>query len=134
MRAALHQYLTANCKTIKTWLPPFKATATTQKPYGVISFGENPQNAFNSRTSFQDVTLWLYNVPGAVVPLDQAVAEVRKLLRKHDANGKNVGPKILQTADGRRFFIEWQQTSRDSHDDDLNAAFRKIDYTIPLGG
>jgi hypothetical protein len=134
MRAALHQYLTANCQSIKTWLPPFKATATIQKPYGVISFGENPRNAFNSRTSFQDVTLWLYFVPGAIVALDKAVMEVRRLFRDYNQTGKDIGAKLLQTADGRRFFMEWQQTSKDIYDDDLKAVCKKIEFTIPLGG
>jgi hypothetical protein len=134
MRAALHQYLTANCKSIKTWLPPFQSTAATPKPYGVIAFGENLQNAFNNRTSFQDVTLWLYFVPGAVVPLDDAATEVRKLFREYDESGKDLGPKLIQTAGGRRFIMEWQQTSRDIYDDDLKAACKKIEFTIPLGG
>lgn len=133
MRAAIHQHL-ANCKSVKTWLPPFQAAATTPKPYGVVSFGENPQNAFNGRTSFQDVTLWLYFVPGAIVVLDEAVVEVRKLFREYDQAGKDMGPKLIQTADGRRFFMEWQQTSRDIYDDDLKAVCKKIEFTIPLGG
>lgn len=134
MRAAIHQYLTANCKSVKTWLPPFEATATTKKPYGVVSFGDNPRNAFNSRTSFQDVTLWLYFVPGAIVALDKAVMEVRRLFRDYNQTGKDIGAKLLQTADGRRFFMEWQQTSKEFPDDDLKAVCKKIDFTIPLGG
>lgn len=134
MRAAIFQHLTTNCQSVRTWLTPFKATATTPKPYGVISFGENPENAFNHRTSFQDVTLWLYFAAGSFIPMDEAAREIKDLFVEKNERGKVIGPKILQTQDGRRFFLVWQQTSKDFYDDDLKAICKKIDFTIPLGG
>jgi len=128
MRKALYQYLTNNCKTITDWYQPYTAGATTKKPYGVIAFEENPQNAFNRRSSFQDVTLWIYYVPGNFIPVDSAVAEIKSMFVKDG------GPKLLETDEGRRFFMEWQQTSRDFYDDELKAVAKKIDFTIPLGG
>ena len=128
MRKALYQYLTNNCKSITDWYQPHTAGATTKKPYGVIVFGENPQNAFNRRSSFQDVSLWIYYAPGNFVPVDGAVAEIRGMFVKDG------GPKLLETDKGRRFFMVWQQTSKDFYDDELKAVAKKIDFTIPLGG
>ena len=134
MRKALYQYLTANCESITDWYQPFAATADTQKPYGVIVFGENPQNAFNNRTSFQDVSLWIYRAPGSFLSIDEAVVEIKGLFVDKSSQNLITGPKLLTTEKGRKFFLEWQQTGRDFYDDDLKAVAKKIDFTIPLGG
>ncbi len=132
-RKAIYQHLTINCKSVPDWYQPFTATATTKKPYGVILFGDNPQNAFNRRSSFQDIQLIIYRDPGSFLPVDEAVAEVKGLFVEKDAWGRVLGPKLLTMEDGRKFFLEWQHTGRDFHDDELKAIGKIVYFTIPQG-
>jgi len=124
MRKAIYQYLTNNCQ-ISDWYQPNTATASTSKPYGVIQFAEEVLNPTNRRTSFQDITLWIYRPEGKCDLLDGDVADIRGLFG---------GERLLTTAGGKRFFLVWQQTSRDFYDEDLKAVAKRIDFTIPKGG
>lgn len=124
MRATLYRYLTNNCRTVRTWLQPHIPTADTIQPYGVIEIGEETRAPFHRTGRFQSVSIWLYFAEGSYVPVDAAVAEVKRLL--HDV--------ILTAADGRKFALEWDHTMRDYYDPDLQAVGKRIDFRIPRGG
>src|SRR5690625_6908820 len=97
MRAALYQYLTANCSSIQTWRQPYSADANTPKPYGVIILGEVIKSPVNRMGSFRDLYIWPYFSGPSYLPLDAAVNEIRKLL----------AGTTLTTAEGDRFTVEW---------------------------
>ncbi len=124
MRATLYKHLTENCKSVRNWLQPHRPVADTPKPYGVLEMGEETPALSNRKGLFQDVSVWLYFEPASYVPVDEAVAEVKRMLH-------NV---VLTTADGRRFMLEWVQTLRDYYDPDLQAIGKRIDFRIPRGG
>lgn len=124
MRAMIFQHLAENCRTVRKWVQPHKADANTPKPYGVIEMGEETRAIGNRAGRFQGLSIWLYFEEGSYVPVDDAVDEVRSLLH-------NV---VLTGADGRRFALEWEQTTRDYYDPDLKALGRRIDFRIPRGG
>lgn len=124
MRATLYRHLTDNCQTVRTWVQPHKADAATPKPYGVIEMGEEVRALGSRAGRIQGVSVWLYFAEGSYVPVDAAIGEVRRLLH----NVTLTGPE------GRRFALEWEQTSRDYYDPDLKALGRRIDFRIPRGG
>lgn len=124
MRAAIYRYLTDNCQSVRLWKQPYQAAADTPKPYGVIVFEGHLRSPFNRRGSFQGFTTWVYVEPGSYVPLDEAVSEVKALMRDG----------ILTTRDGRRFLVEWIQDGRDFYDDDLQALTKYVEFRIPIGG
>lgn len=124
MRKAIHDYLTANCRSVQVWKQPYQATADTPKPFGVVVFGSRVRSPVNSRGAFQDVTVWVYAEPGSYLALDEMVAEIKRLLSNRE----------LATGTGRRFVIEWNQDGRDFYDPMLYALGKAIDFTIPLGG
>ncbi len=124
MRAALYQYLTENCQSIKSWHQPGGPDKDTQKPYGVIKLGEETRAPFNNRGFFRELTIWPYFKVGSFIPADQAVAELKGLL----------AGTILTTSEGHKFEIEWVHTGGDFQDPDLDAITRRIEFRIPRVG
>lgn len=123
MRAALYQYLTANCQSIKSWYQPYTATGDTPKPYGVIQFGED-MSSVNRLGFFDALYIWPYFNPGSFVMVDRAVKELKSLLNR----------TILTTANGAKFEIEYINTGRDFYDDELKALTRRLEFRIPRTG
>lgn len=151
MRASLYQYLTNNCTTVPTWKQPYTADASTPKPYGVIKFDGRPRDT--SRTSFQDVRIWIYFEPGSYLSLDAAVQEVTSLLSDQLVTKAvpAVPPPVEEEEPGdppieepveeeelapkaKRFLVEFVYEGQDFFDDELKAICRFIDFRIPLGG
>jgi hypothetical protein len=150
MRASLYQYLTDNCTTVSTWKQPYTADASTPKPYGVIKFDGRPRDT--SRTSFQDVRIWIYFEPGSYLSLDAAVQEVTTLLSDQlitkavpaDPAPVEEGEPDMPPAEepveeeptprAKRFLVEFVYEGQDFFDDELKAICRFIDFRIPLGG
>lgn len=124
MRAAVYQYLVANCTNIPLWLQPYVADADTPKPYGVIAFGDELRNPVNSLGAFRTLYIWMYMPLGSFVPVDNAAGEIKSLL----------SDRILTTGAGNRFQIEWIQTGRDFKDDELNALGKWIEFRVPQIG
>jgi len=121
MRAAIYQYLTENCQSIKVWKQPYTAKKDDKKPYGIIVLGEEISSV-NRQGFFRDLVIWPYFDVGSFVVVDQAVAELKRLL----------DGKVLTTTGGSMFEIEWVHTGKDFQDDDLNALTRRIEFRIPL--
>jgi hypothetical protein len=125
MRAAIYQYLSTNCALIETWLPPFKATAATPKPYGVIVLGEEIPSVDNRLGLFLSLTIWPYFAESASpVQVDAAVKQIRNLL-----NGAK-----LTTSAGARFEIEGGVAGPDFYDDELKALTKRMSFRIPMIG
>lgn len=122
MRAALYQFLTENCQSIKTWMQPYAPDNNTPPPYGVILLGDEIQSPNNSRGFFNALQIWPYFKPGSYIPVDNAVTELRKLL----------DGRVFTTASGMKFELEYIRTGRDYKDPDLNALTRKMDFRIPI--
>lgn len=153
MRAALYQHLTQNCTTVPTWKQPYAADASTPKPYGVIKFDGRPMNAYNSRTSFQNLRIWIYFEPGSYLALDAAVQEVTTLLsdqlitkavpadpapvEEEEPGDPPIGEPVEEeelAPKAKRFLVEFVYEGQDFFDDELKAICRFIDFRIPLGG
>lgn len=124
MRAALYQFLTANCQSIQSWHQPYTPTKATPKPYGVIVIGEVMRSPVNRLGSFREIYVWPYFGGSSYVSLDGAVQEIRNLL----------DGKAFTKADGRMFALEWVNEGRDYRDPDLEALTRRIDFRVPLVG
>lgn len=124
MRGAIFQHLKQNCESIRAWKQPYVANRDTPKPYGVIVFEGRPRDVFNRRGAFQAFTVWVYGETGSCLALDDAIAEVKGLL-------KDV---VLTTSVGDKFLVEWAGDGRDFYDDDLEALAKWTEFKIPIGG
>ncbi len=121
MRTAIWQYLTDNCRSVKTWKQPYIAEATTPKPYGVVSFLGDAPALSNAMGAFDEVRVWIYDEPGDLVSTDAAINEVKHLL----------DGQLLTTGSGIGFSLEWINTSRDFYDDALQALTKYATFRVP---
>lgn len=122
MRRSLLLYLKNNCTTVTEWRYPYVATAATPKPYGVLKFLGVLRNPGNRHTTFHRVQVWPYFERNAVMSLDAAVSEIRRLLH---------GARIPWEDGGGYFTLEWVQTLEDYYDDELQGLTRRIDFEAP---
>jgi hypothetical protein len=120
MRETLYNYLLFN-SSISSWHPPFSASATTKKLYGVIIIGEVMRSPVNRKGAWNDLQIWLYFEKGDFLSLDEAADEIKGLLTD----------VLLTTGEGRRFHVEYVGMRRDFYDDELRAIAKRIDFTIP---
>ena len=123
MRAAIIAQLVGGCTLISNWWQPFKATADTPKPYGVVKIGTKTGDGLNSLAAYRAVEIWPYfdRAKADFDMVDAAVRQIRAALKD----------KTLTTAAGDRFTLEFTGEGQDYRDDALDALTRPVYFRIP---
>lgn len=128
MIVTIYQTLTAECTSVPRWFQyGHSGISTAQKPLGVIEVGPIRRQVGNRLAASREIVCAVYFSAVSWPTIEAAADEVKRILCGTEAN-----PRVLQTAGGKRFTLEYSGTSGGFHDDTIQAWGMRVMLSAPL--